>query len=324
MTDPAGRRHREGDHEMSSYSYLDLVDNTKVNEILRRLMGVLTDDDDETMDAIQALLCAIEVLLADRLGCPVCREKISIEISEYAVTFLRMGTDSLRSLVGSEDSEPCPICCRASPVTDINIKEKIIMDEATRKLPVEPLHVATINGHRLRFFRSPEGNTEPDRYLQEVYSETPDLELPDLPWISVEDWLSVMGVPADQHPAFLRSHAPPSRTVTIKDLAVDKGYPTPWSVPCTRTVAIADGIVVIAPEIITWALMSDIPRAPERTPVHPHYKYERLYEIANRAAVDKVTVGLSVNDLCSWLYSARQRRTRDYLASLMVRRDIAA
>ena len=87
-----------------------------MNDILSRLLGVLTDDD-ETMDVIQALLCTIEVWLADCLSCPTCREKISIEISKYAVTFLGMGIDSLRSLAGVEN-KPCPICCRASPVTD--------------------------------------------------------------------------------------------------------------------------------------------------------------------------------------------------------------
>jgi hypothetical protein len=203
-------------------------------------------------------------------------------------------------------------------------KEKHDMSEAKRKLPVEPIHVTMINTHRLRFFRSPEGNTDPDQYLEELHNEVPDHELPDLPWISVEDWLSVMGVPAAEHPPFLRNYAPPSRTVTIKDGAVDDGYPTPWRVPCTQTIATADGIVVIAPEILTWALIGDITRVPniKRTPVLPDC--ERLYEIAKRAAVDKVTVGLSVNDLCAWLYSARQRETRNYLALLMLLRDIAA
>jgi hypothetical protein len=199
-------------------------------------------------------------------------------------------------------------------MADNSTKEKISMDDPKRKRLVEPIHVATINGHRLRFFGSPEGNTAPDRFFHETYNETPDREpeLPDLPWVSLDDLLSGMDVPADQRPPVWRSYAPPSRTVTIKDSEVYNAYPTPWKVPCTQTVATTGGTVVIAPESIASEIM--------RGPKH-NRRYERHYEIAKRAALDKITDGLSVQKLFVWLGGAHQRGIRDYLALLMMHRE---
>jgi hypothetical protein len=82
-------------------------------------------------------------------------------------------------------------------------------------MPVEPIHIATIRGRQLRFFKTP--NTD---------------GLPDLPWLSVEDLRSCMGLPRSARRLMLR----------MERASEFKGS--------YRDVATAEGIVTIAPHFV--------------------------------------------------------------------------
>jgi hypothetical protein len=74
---------------------------------------------------------------------------------------------------------------------------------------IEPIHIATIGGHQLRFFRRPINDGKPD-----------------FPWQSIDDLSLCLGFNREQRRVFLRK---------LKEFGG------------TQTVATVDGIVTIAP-----------------------------------------------------------------------------
>ena len=85
---------------------------------------------------------------------------------------------------------------------------------------VEPIHVATVCGHRLRFFKTPISDGAPD-----------------FPWHSVEDLRCCMKLPRDLRRLMLR---------TERGSEFKNSY---------RDVATAEGIVTIAPHFIAQAIL---------------------------------------------------------------------
>jgi hypothetical protein len=87
---------------------------------------------------------------------------------------------------------------------------------------INPLHVATVGGHSLRFFKTPLNDGRPD-----------------LPWHAIDDLQRCLGLNPDQRRAF--QHLLRSRTKR-------------WSV-IPRTVATADGIVTVAPHFLAHGMI---------------------------------------------------------------------
>jgi hypothetical protein len=168
----------------------------------------------------------------------------------------------------------------------------------------DPIYTAIIGGKPLRFFPSPVGNTDPDWYFWEEGCGEPKPELPDFPWLALEDLMVCLDLPLDQRERILRDRAPPARIVTIKDFSIRDGQPTDHELPCTQSITVADGIVVIAPQIIVWSISSGL----------QWMNFRKPYEIAYRAALDAVTAGLSVHELKEWLKGADKRWHLNYLA----------
>jgi hypothetical protein len=179
---------------------------------------------------------------------------------------------------------------------------------------VELVHTAVVNGKPLRFFRSPIGNTDPDWYLWEECCETPKPELPDFPWLALGDLMTCLAMPLDKQERLLRQYEPPARIVTIKDLSVREGQPTDHELPCTQTVVTTDGIVVIAPEILAQSIFPSGLQCPSSL------EWRKSYEIAERAALNIVTAGLSVHELQEWLMGADERRHLNRMAMGTARR----
>jgi hypothetical protein len=200
------------------------------------------------------------------------------------------------------------------------------MGKTQSNLSIEPIHVANINDKPLRFFRSPIGNTDRDWYLWEECDDEPKPELPDFPWVAVMDLMACQEMPGEQQESILRKHEAPAQIVTIRDSAIRNGLPTDHALPCVKSFRTADGIVLIAPNVI--ASRSMMPRVHEETvrlgfialakgaelPVTPVHKFWMAYAAAFRTAVDIVTAGLSVSQLWSWLNGARERELLDHLA----------
>ena len=93
---------------------------------------------------------------------------------------------------------------------------------------VKPIHVGTVNGHRVRFFRSPLDDGRPD-----------------LPWHATEDLMTAAGVSRDMRRALSRR---------------SKGLTDEF-----QTVATDDGLVVIAPHPSAQGLLGavvELGRAP--------------------------------------------------------------
>lgn len=88
-------------------------------------------------------------------------------------------------------------------------------------MTIEPLHIATVGGHRLRFFRTP----------------LPDGR-PDMPWHCVDDLQHCLGL----------NRA--GRKVALHTLRSNKE----WSA-YLRTVATADGVVTVAPHFMAHGLI---------------------------------------------------------------------
>jgi hypothetical protein len=86
---------------------------------------------------------------------------------------------------------------------------------------ITPLHVATIGGHPLRFFRTPINDGKPD-----------------MPWHAVDDLHQCLGLNRAARRFFLR-----------------KLQTGPWS-KCVRTVATADGLVTVAAHFIAQGTIS--------------------------------------------------------------------
>jgi hypothetical protein len=94
---------------------------------------------------------------------------------------------------------------------------------------IEPLHVAVIGGHPVRFFRTPLNDGRPD-----------------MPWHCVEDLHRCLGLNRDQRRIFLRE---------LKN--------SKWP---TKTIPAADGILTIAPHFIAQGVvdsMTDAGMAPK-------------------------------------------------------------
>jgi hypothetical protein len=96
---------------------------------------------------------------------------------------------------------------------------------------IEPLHIATIGKHQLRFFRTPINDGRPD-----------------LPWIAVEDLHCCLGLNRAARKHFLHR---------LRE----------WKEPKPRTVATAGGIITIVPHFMAQGMvdgMVDGDMAPER------------------------------------------------------------
>src|SRR5205807_1601323 len=85
---------------------------------------------------------------------------------------------------------------------------------------VEPIHIATIRGHQLRFFRTPNNDGRPD-----------------MPWHSHDDLLKCIGLGSEERRTMLRN----SQCGPLKD--------------AFKSIATIEGIVVIAPHYIARALL---------------------------------------------------------------------
>jgi hypothetical protein len=81
------------------------------------------------------------------------------------------------------------------------------------KRMIEPLHIATVGGQRLRFFRTPINDGRPD-----------------MPWHCVDDLHKCLGLNREQRKAFLHK---------LKN----SNWPT-------KTIAVADGIITVAPHFV--------------------------------------------------------------------------
>jgi hypothetical protein len=103
---------------------------------------------------------------------------------------------------------------------------------------IEPLHVATVNGRPLRFFRSPLSDG-----------------LPDLPWHAVDDLHCCLGL--DRH----------TRRVFLAKLR------SAWGEPL-ETVATAGGIVTIAPHFIAQGVI-DATVEQGMAPAGVRHEYDR-------------------------------------------------
>jgi hypothetical protein len=169
----------------------------------------------------------------------------------------------------------------------------------------QPIYTATINGLPLRFFPSPVGTTDPDWYLWEEGCGEREPALPDFPWLALGDLMVCLDLPLDQRERILHDNAPPARIVAIRDLSVRHGQPTDHKLPCTQTIAVAGGIIVIAPEILAWSV---IPSG------------QNSYGAAYRAALDAVTAGLPVQELMQWLKGADERWHMNHVAMCTARR----
>jgi hypothetical protein len=77
---------------------------------------------------------------------------------------------------------------------------------------------------------------------------------------------------------------------------------TSLEIPHTRTIATKDEIALIAPEIMGWTFVEGMVEE-GAVPI----EIQRAYESAGRAASDKLTAGLSANELLTWLRAARDR-----------------
>jgi hypothetical protein len=157
---------------------------------------------------------------------------------------------------------------------------------------IEPIHVATINGKPLRFFRSPLTERLDAVVSKQLYDEIVLLgPPPDLPWHSVNDLMLCMGLPRGLRERRQRDYASQrQQTIQYEDA-------TPLDLHHTRTIATEDGITLIAPDIMALGMI----RALEEDGSLISYVFQSEYGTASRQALDKLTAGMSPSHLLRWL-----------------------
>jgi hypothetical protein len=135
---------------------------------------------------------------------------------------------------------------------------------------IEPLHVATVDGQPLRFFRTPLNDGRPD-----------------LPWHCVDDLHRCLGLDRNARRAFLR------RLQNAREWGKD-----------VRTVATADGLITIAPHYMAqgWVdAMIHEGMAPARV--------RREYDLAGTDAMKKLGVPFPFgsDEFFAWMKAAMNR-----------------
>jgi len=133
---------------------------------------------------------------------------------------------------------------------------------------IEPLHIATIRGQQLRFYRTPNNDG-----------------CPDLPWHNVDDLQKCLGLSRQQRKFFLKEEWASEFKSAFKSIAA------------------ANGIVVIAPHFVaqgTIDAMQDCMGDVEDV--------DRDYHRGGVVACKKLTSGLSFeNGLLEWMAAAFHR-----------------
>jgi hypothetical protein len=158
-----------------------------------------------------------------------------------------------------------------------------------------PIHIATVNGKPLRFFKSPIDGTDGRRSFCAALDRKPDL-----PWHSAGDLLVCMGLPRGLRNRRLRQLAEcKERIITTPD-------GTALDLPHTRTVATNDGITMIAPESYARGSFDEFGSG-ENGDGWFGRELEDEYDVAARQALNKLTAELRIEDLVEWLKLACSR-----------------
>lgn len=133
---------------------------------------------------------------------------------------------------------------------------------------ITPLHEARVCGKRLRFFRTPLNDGRPD-----------------LPWHSVDDLQSCLGLSRAQRKIFLRMLQNDQRMGPI------------------QTVATTDGLISIAPHFAAQGMIGAIQQVGMAKP-----EADAEYAVAGVEACKKLTGGMSFqNGLLEWMAAAMKR-----------------
>ena len=133
---------------------------------------------------------------------------------------------------------------------------------------IEPLHVATVGGQPLRFFKSPLNDGRPD-----------------LPWHAVDDLHRCLGLNRDARRFFLRR---------LRQ----------WGEP--KTVATADGVVTVAPHFMAQGTV-DAMVEEGVAPASVRTEYDRAGADAIRKLMHRVPLEFGSNAWFGWMRDAMNR-----------------
>jgi hypothetical protein len=138
----------------------------------------------------------------------------------------------------------------------------------TTTMLVEPIHVATIRGHQLRFFKTPNNDGRPD-----------------MPWHSHDDLIKCVGLGRNERRMMLRM----CQKGPLKN--------------AFRSVATAEGVVVIAPHYVARALLECMG---EKTP-EVLRDVDTAYCMAGGEALKKLTGDMPFEAFIPWTKAALDR-----------------
>ena len=134
-------------------------------------------------------------------------------------------------------------------------------------MTTKPLHVGTVCGQPVRFFKTPNDDGRPD-----------------FPWHSVDDMQRAIGLPDDARKVLMRN----MRTVGGEDLF--------------RTIATPEGLVTVAPHFMAQGMLD---AAVATGKVSPAARSD--YDRAGTPAFKALTAHLSINALLDWTKAAWNR-----------------